>query len=603
MRKGTSRSAYARSPAARWLSAAAVAWVAACAEGQALGPRCEAPEVRCGDGAGGHGAGSDGAGGHGAGSDGAGGHGAGSDGAGGHGAGGDGAGGAGGTPPGCGAVPPPQDIGSTTPQRVRGTTLGADDRRALSCSGPGAADRTFLFTAPLAGTYLFDTFEADHDTVLGALRADTCAELACNDDAAGIAPQIAVDLAEGEPILVVVSGADGAQGDFTLHVSQPGPHLCAPTALDRGVPQAVTGTTRGLEDAVYSGCADGPSPDATFTFTAKDPGVHVFTARGADDLSLDVLDGDTCLGALLGCDFRFGEAKVAADLEAGQTVLLAVATPIRPLEAFALEITQAPPCPRVHLDAAVPQTVTGSNEGLPDVFSTCATPESGGEATYGFSAPDDGLYTFDVRGADFPAVLSLRDATCTGEALACLDGSPGVPARATVPLAAGQTVVAVVDSHGEAGAHALEITRTPCPLLDLGATVPQVVTGSTEGRADLLRPSCGAGSGGEVTYRFTAPSDGTFVFDTAGSALETVLSVRTGGCGGPEIACSSGGTGSRAIVPLVAGQAVLVSVDSNGAEGAYVLEVRSFDGRDTGERPSRSDPRSPGPSRDRPQGP
>ncbi len=179
---------------------------------------------------------------------------------------------------------PSRDIGSAVPQRVSGTTLGADDSRWLTCSGPGAADRAFLFTAPRAGTYLFDTFEASYDTALGALRADTCEELACNDNAGSVQSQISVDLAEGERILVVVSGARGAQGDFMLRVAEPGPVQCAPTVLDPVVPQTVTGTTALREDTVSATCDISATPDATYSFTAPSNGTYVFSAHAPSDL-------------------------------------------------------------------------------------------------------------------------------------------------------------------------------------------------------------------------------------------------------------------------------------------------------------------------------
>ena len=97
-----------------------------------------------------------------------------------------------------------------------------------------------------------------------------------------------------------------------------------------------------------------------------------------------------------------------------------------------------------------------------------------------------------------------------------------------------------------------------------------------------LRPhsvlqSHGGGNGtAEQNHIWTAPANRRYVFDTVGSALDTVLVVRDG-CSGPELGCdddSGGGTASRLEIALAEGQEVIVVVDGKGgAEGAYVLNI------------------------------
>ncbi|XXY47532.1 MXAN_6577-like cysteine-rich protein [Sorangium sp. So ce269] len=479
----------------------------------------------------------------------------------------------------CGcSVEPAEDIGTVVPQQLTGTTSDAANTRALSCSGSDAPDQTFLFTAPIAGTYIFDTFETPFDTALGALSADTCAELACSDDAEGIQSQIFVDLAEGERILVVVSGASSSEGDFTLRLTQPGPIMCTPTALEPVVPQTVTGTTVGLEDSVSSDCDYTSSADATYTFTAPEAGAYVFNANASAELIIDVVEDGTCTGESLGCENGFSQATVMAELEAEETVLVAVSSPGRSLRSFTLDVFKAPPCPGQDLGSTVPQTVTGSNEGLPDVLSACFVSTTGGEATYSFTAPNDGVYLFDTQGSSFPVLMDVRSGSCTGEFVTCAD-SDVTPARTAVPLSAGETVVIVLDTYGETGTYQLEISEVPCPFIDLGSTAPQTVTGTTAELLDLLEPSCGYSGGPEATYRFTAPADGLYTFDTEGSTFDTILDVRSGSCAGPSLRCndnvdpSGEVTTSRVSVRLSADQTVIVSLDSNSTSGEYTLSV------------------------------
>lgn len=475
------------------------------------------------------------------------------------------------------SVHPSLDIGSTVPQRVEGSTAGASDSRTLACAGPGAVDQTFLFTAPVKGTYLFDTFEADHDTALGVIRPETCDLLACNDDASGMkSSQVSVPLDKGEQLLVVVSGARGEQGTFTLRVTESGSVQCSPTALDPALPLVVPGTTVGFDDSVRSRCSLGWTPDATYTFTAPRAGLFVFSASGPGARAINLLDGGTCTGAPIACALNPGDrAQVVAELDAGQTVLVSVEGAKDHTGAFTLEVVEAPPCPLLDLGDEVPQTVTGSNEGVEGVLSACGADATGGEVTYRFTAPADGLYTLDARASTIPVLLDVRDGMCTGGSLGCADGSPGEPARLTLPLTAGQSVVAVVDTTGGTGEHVLEISEARCPLADLGAEAPWSVTGSTAELEDMLAPSCGASKGAEATYGFTAPADALYVFDTAGSTLDTVLEVRDGACTGRPLRCHDGalGAASRVSVVLSAGQKVIAIVDSDGGEGDYVLNV------------------------------
>ncbi|WP_437736311.1 MXAN_6577-like cysteine-rich protein [Sorangium sp. So ce1335] len=477
---------------------------------------------------------------------------------------------------------PSEALESAVPLRVNGTTRGAEDSRLPSCSWSGAPDQTFLFTAPGTGTYFFDTFESDYDTTLAALSADTCAELACNDDDTGIQSLITLDLNEGESILLVVSGASGAEGDFILRVTQPAPPLCAPTVLEPVLSQTLTGTTEGRVDAVGSDCDGGssPSPDDLYSFTAPEAGAYIFSASASDDVIVAVIEGGACHGDVLGCEDGEKQATLTKALEAGQTVLVAVSSPGTTLPSFTLDVFRTPPCPAEDLGSTVPQTVTGSNEGLRNVLTACYSTAIGGEATYSFTAPHDGVYMFDTEGSGVPVVMAVRRGTCSGELVACEDSADS-PAQLTAPLRAGETAVIVLDTYGATGDYQLEISELPCPLLDLGSTAPQTVTGTTADLIDALEPHCGSFGGPEVTYRFTAPADGLYTFDTVGSTFDTIVDVRDGSCAGASLRCNDDADPagdsdhSRVSVVLSADQTVVVSVDSeSGSEsGEFTLNV------------------------------
>lgn len=132
-----------------------------------------------------------------------------------------------------------------------------------------------------------------------------------------------------------------------------------------------------------------------------------------------------------------------------------------------------------------------------------------------------------------------------------------------------------------------------CGALTLGSALGmRVATGTTAGRASRVDtascglPMAGARGGtmaGEVVYRWIAPTSGTFTFNTVGSAFDTLLYVRDGGCSGRDLACNDDISGtmntlSSLDVTLSAGQSVLIVVDGFGSNsGAFVLNIARRD--------------------------
>jgi hypothetical protein len=113
---------------------------------------------------------------------------------------------------------------------------------------------------------------------------------------------------------------------------------------------------------------------------------------------------------------------------------------------------------------------------------------------------------------------------------------------------------------------------------DLGVALGNpVVTGSTGGLSNDYQPTCVSNSvAADASYTWTAPSSGTFVFDTMGSGFDTVLQIRRYNDSAP-LGCnddSSGTLQSTVSVPLSAGQTVLVIIDGYGsATGTYRLNI------------------------------
>src|SRR5690606_29842727 len=95
---------------------------------------------------------------------------------------------------------------------------------------------------------------------------------------------------------------------------------------------------------------------------------------------------------------------------------------------------------------------------------------------------------------------------------------------------------------------------------------------------------CGGLGSPDHAFAWTAPADGVYRFDTAGSMFDTVVYLLDGGCAGPPLACNDDAGGPTAAVSayLLAGQDVIIVVDgASGASGSFALLVE--EGTDSGD--------------------
>jgi len=119
-----------------------------------------------------------------------------------------------------------------------------------------------------------------------------------------------------------------------------------------------------------------------------------------------------------------------------------------------------------------------------------------------------------------------------------------------------------------------------CPDADLGSVTGAAAAAGTTSAGVAHRESGCGGAAGERLLAWTAPADGQYSFDTAGTGFDTVLYVLDG-CGGDEIACNdddpAGGVVSSKIenLDLLAGETVVIVVDGNpGENGDFVLNIQ-----------------------------
>ncbi|HEY0132932.1 MAG TPA: hypothetical protein VGB85_02595 [Nannocystis sp.] len=110
----------------------------------------------------------------------------------------------------------------------------------------------------------------------------------------------------------------------------------------------------------------------------------------------------------------------------------------------------------------------------------------------------------------------------------------------------------------------------------LPSELPLRVEGDNSGGPTFFGLTCGFGIASEAVFVWTAPFDGVFRFDTAGSSFDTVLAVTASYCGGPELGCNDDALGVfSAVTTLVpGGETVTIVVEGKtGEEGPVVLNI------------------------------
>ncbi len=485
-------------------------------------------------------------------------------------------------------VCPTFDLGSSVPNSVSSVIDDETDQFSGSCGG-AAVDAVLSFVAPADGDYTFATAGTNYDTVLYVLDG-VCggAELACNDDTADTSSAVSLHLFEGQAISVVIDGfSPGVSGAWHIDVDV-AQSSCPDGELGSELPVSAADSTQGAADVLSPACVLDDGPERSWLWTAPHAGVFTFDSDGGELFSAVYLRDGVCDGSELACDAgtfepTSGISGVVTSLAAGQVVTVVVDGLFGASGFVQLNIDElAGVCPAGDLGSIVPQELSDDTFA----FGNSGGRSCGGwfapDATYVWSAPTAGTYRFAVPSASFPWVLAVHDAVCGGGELGCVDlFSDGEGAPIVLDMIAGQLVVVAVDGLGhQGGAFDLVIEPDVCPELDLGAAVPVGTSGNLVGATPSVQAQCAPTQGGDVGYRFTAPQDGTYRIDTIGSAFDTVLSVRDGGCGGAELACdddAGGNLSSLVELDLGAGQTIVITVEGfDGDAGDYALTVQAI---------------------------
>lgn len=366
-------------------------------------------------------------------------------------------------------------------------------------------------------------------------------------------------------------------------------------ALPLALGTTITQSTLGAADSLEStGCGKEDRYAVWYSFDAPVAGRYRFDTKGTTDLiDTTLLAKDTCDGNAFVCidDITSSiSSAIEVDMLAGQHLVLRAAG----WGATRGEVTLTVGHPEV-LDApsndlcANSTPISTSPVGVhgntlhstgTDVTS-CGTSDSN-DIWYSFTAPETKNYEFFVTQNMITGNLVSVHGSCDADELSCglLTTNADLTAGQTVWIRVGTDPNAADQFNlhvGPVGPSIQPSNDEPAGAKPLGL---ETVTGSTLGAtkdAIGFGPTCGAFVNATVWYSFTAPEDGTFVFDTSESSMEDTIVAVFGPCNEPLtfLGCDAdSGKGLRARIDgfLMKDESVCLAVG-----GHSLSEVGSFE--------------------------
>lgn len=314
----------------------------------------------------------------------------------------------------------------------------------------------------------------------------------------------------------------------------------------------------GTEPAMdWSGTCSGAGPKQVLALTAPRSGWYTFSMLGGI-ASLAVLD---CTTEQLGCALDFSATSmVTVELQEGQSV--AIVLELSHENGYFSVFEGDLRCARAEYDAVPATFAEGITPAMDEFQIDCA---DGPDVATVFTAPVAGTYLVD---AEFGAPFVLRGA-CGGEVAVCADRSTTIE----VTLDEGETVTVGTTVNRFPDRHAFDITlrEGECVDQEVESALPTTIHATTSGAGNTSYSRCGGGAAEDRTYRFTASETGTYFFNTFGSEIDTVLTLRADSCTGEIVDCENASGQQGLTVALAAGESVAVTVD-----GETIADVGEF---------------------------
>jgi len=478
----------------------------------------------------------------------------------------------------------------TCNRTVTGSTTGG-----TSIVGHAAPEHFFSFAAPVTGSYVFDSCGSSFDTYLSIYNTPTSGSASllgnlvatCDDcGPCGLRTVLVRTLTRGNYI-IVMDGFSTSNGNYRLTTTCPG------TAGPASPPSAgflnctgqnsvVTGTTVGGTTSVGHA-----APERWYMFVAPATGSYTFNSCGSGyDTWLHVFNrgaGNAVGTSVASCDdcgpcgLRTVLANVALVQGRGYWVVVDGFSTRSGSYRLALTCPSGSSGIPIQGNAACGQVLTGNSATGSNTVGNPAP-----EHWYRFTAPVNGLYTFNSCGSSYDTWVHIYNRTGTSNVpgsrvSTCDDCGPcGTRTVLNVQLSAGAYFVVMDGWANSRGLYRMSIACPRGAYITGSLTCNNTVTGTTAGASVSLvgHPAP------EHFYTFTAPRTGRYTFDSCGSAFDTWLYLYRGPTsatalvGSQVVNCDDcGPCGTRTVLSANLGAgAYIVIMDGYGqGQGAYRL--------------------------------
>ena len=114
----------------------------------------------------------------------------------------------------------PTDLASRVGTGVASGTTSGTVQAPTACQQNAGGLDAYVWTAPEAAAYVFDTNGSELDTVLSIYGVQGCEERTCDDDGGNDgASRIELELSAGEAVRIMVQGFNGYTGDYILNIN------------------------------------------------------------------------------------------------------------------------------------------------------------------------------------------------------------------------------------------------------------------------------------------------------------------------------------------------------------------------------------------------
>ncbi len=272
------------------------------------------------------------------------------------------------------------------------------------------------------------------------------------------------------------SGAsDGSSGDVATSTGggtgssdgpQPDPLACTVDDLGSvlGVAVAVGSNVMGGDDVAIA-CASGGGDDVAHVWAAPAAGSYTFDLAGSSyDTALAVLAED-CDGAALGCNddgpADDGASQLTMELAQGEQVVIVIDGYDGETGNYVLGIREAADISCADggdLGGQLGAVAMGSTVGATNDFTPGCGGIGGPDVAFAWTATVGGSYTFSLVGSSYDTIISVVGDGCRGAEIACNDDATGLQSEVVAAVAAGETVIVVVDGfNGATGNYVLTI--------------------------------------------------------------------------------------------------------------------------------------------------